>query len=82
MVEVLITGGLMFLSYYYHSFIPVSVSCVGVLLESHISFHIWLDESLIILNIFTCGINPLLSIVPELRHLFEVSRKSIMALKK
>ena len=32
-------GGLTLLSYHCHSLLPAGVSCVGVLLESHISFH-------------------------------------------
>ena len=39
MVECIKTAGLTLLSYHCHSLLPAGVSCVGVLLESHISFH-------------------------------------------
>ena len=39
MVESVKMGGLTLLSYHCHSLLPAGVSCVGVLLESHISFH-------------------------------------------
>jgi S-adenosylmethionine/arginine decarboxylase-like enzyme len=37
MVEVINEGGLTLLSYHCHALVPSGVSCVGVLLESHIS---------------------------------------------
>jgi hypothetical protein len=39
MVQSIKTAGLTLLSYHCHSLLPAGVSCVGVLLESHISFH-------------------------------------------
>lgn len=39
MVQCIKTAGLTLLSYHCHSLLPAGVSCVGVLLESHISFH-------------------------------------------
>lgn len=41
MVELINMSGLTMLSYHCHGLPPVGVSCVGVLLESHISFHTW-----------------------------------------
>jgi hypothetical protein len=41
MVEVVTEAKLTLLSYHCHSLEPAGVSCVGVLLESHISFHTW-----------------------------------------
>jgi len=67
-------AGLTLLSYHCHSLLPAGVSCVGVLLESHISFHTWPDEGVITLDLFTCGSNPLLPVVPELERLFGVPR--------
>uniref|UniRef100_A0A7S2R241 PABS domain-containing protein n=1 Tax=Eucampia antarctica TaxID=49252 RepID=A0A7S2R241_9STRA len=74
MVEVIQSAGLTLLSYHCHSLIPAGVSCVGVLLESHISFHTWPDEGVITLDLFTCGSNPLLPVLPELERLFGIPR--------
>ena len=41
MVDTVSNAGLTMLSYHCHKLIPKGVSCVGVLLESHISFHTW-----------------------------------------
>jgi hypothetical protein len=41
MVDTVNNAGLTMLSYHCHKLIPKGVSCVGVLLESHISFHTW-----------------------------------------
>ena len=41
MVDLIEMSGLTMLSYHCHGLEPVGVSCVGVLLESHISFHTW-----------------------------------------
>merc|ERR1712238_440100 len=76
MVEVVTAGGSTLLSYHCHSLIPAGVSCVGVLLESHISFHTWPDEGVITLDMFTCGAAPLLPVVPELKRLFGPPRES------
>eukprot|EP00549_Striatella_unipunctata_P007442 CAMPEP_0118694322 /NCGR_PEP_ID=MMETSP0800-20121206/12440_1 /TAXON_ID=210618 ORGANISM="Striatella unipunctata, Strain CCMP2910" /NCGR_SAMPLE_ID=MMETSP0800 /ASSEMBLY_ACC=CAM_ASM_000638 /LENGTH=789 /DNA_ID=CAMNT_0006592737 /DNA_START=134 /DNA_END=2503 /DNA_ORIENTATION=- len=67
-------GGFTLLSYHCHSLQPAGVSCVGVLLESHISFHTWPAEGVITLDLFTCGPNPLLPLVPLIQKLFGVPR--------
>lgn len=41
MVDLIKMSGLTMLSYHCHGLPPVGVSCIGVLLESHISFHTW-----------------------------------------
>jgi len=74
MVESVKVGGLTLLSYHCHSLLPAGVSCVGVLLESHISFHTWPEEGVITLDLFTCGSNPLLPVVPDLERLFGIPR--------
>lgn len=74
MVDTVKSAGLTLLSYHCHSLVPAGVSCVGVLLESHISFHTWPEEGVITLDLFTCGEKPLLPIVPELERLFGVPR--------
>ncbi len=53
---------------------PAGVSCVCVILESHISFHTWSEEGVVTLDLFTCGDNPLLPVVPKLEKLFGVPK--------
>jgi len=74
MVEVVNQAELTLLSYHCHSMIPTGVSCVGVLLESHVSFHTWPGQGVITLDLFTCGPNTLLPVVPIIERLFGVPR--------
>ena len=74
MVEVVNGAKLTLLSYHCHSLEPAGVSCVGVLLESHISFHTWPEEGVITLDLFTCGPNNLMPVVPTIEKLFGVPR--------
>jgi S-adenosylmethionine decarboxylase proenzyme len=74
MVDVIEMSGLTLLSYHCHGLEPIGVSCVGVLLESHVSFHTWPIEGVITLDLFTCGPQPLLPLVPILERLFGVPR--------
>ncbi len=74
MVDLVNSVELIMLSYHCHSLIPLGVSCVGVLLEGHISFHTWPEEGVITLDLFTCGERSLLFIVPEVERLFGVPR--------
>ncbi|EEC45063.1 predicted protein, partial [Phaeodactylum tricornutum CCAP 1055/1] len=55
MVDLITLSGLTLLSYHCHALLPTGVSCVGVLLESHISFHTWPKSGVIALDLFTCG---------------------------
>lgn len=72
MVDTVQEAELTLLSYHCHSLIPSGVSCVGVLLESHISFHTWPDDGVITLDLFTCGSKPLLPAVDTIQRLFGV----------
>ena len=74
MQETVKRGGLTMLSYHCHSLHPAGVSCVGVLLESHISFHTWPDEGVITLDLFTTSENPLLPLLPTIEELFGIPR--------
>mmetsp|Transcript_16146 Transcript_16146/g.37021 ORF Transcript_16146/g.37021 Transcript_16146/m.37021 type:complete len:310 (-) Transcript_16146:10-939(-) len=76
MVDTVNHAGLTMLSYHCHKLIPKGVSCVGVLLESHISFHTWPDEGVITLDLFTCGNNPLVPVVKTIQELFGIPRKN------
>ena len=72
MIELVNECGLTLLSYHCHMLEPVGVSCVGVLLESHVSFHTWPWEGVITLDLFTCGPNSLLPVVSLAQSLFAV----------
>lgn len=74
MQETVKAGGLTMLSYHCHSLHPAGVSCVGVLLESHISFHTWPDEGVITLDLFTTSEKPLLPLLPTIEELFGIPR--------
>lgn len=73
MLEVVVESGLTLLSYHCHALIPSGVSCVGVLLESHISFHTWPTDGVITLDLFTCGSKPLLPAVQTMERLFGIA---------
>eukprot|EP00559_Dactyliosolen_fragilissimus_P004283 CAMPEP_0184866438 /NCGR_PEP_ID=MMETSP0580-20130426/22345_1 /TAXON_ID=1118495 /ORGANISM="Dactyliosolen fragilissimus" /LENGTH=856 /DNA_ID=CAMNT_0027366133 /DNA_START=152 /DNA_END=2722 /DNA_ORIENTATION=+ len=75
MVDVVNESKLTLLSYHCHSLLPKGVSCVGVLLESHISFHTWPDEGVITLDLFTCGSAHLIPVMPLIKRLFAVPQE-------
>lgn len=75
MLELVYECGLTLLSYHCHSMTPMGVSCAGVLLESHVSFHTWPAEGVITLDLYTCGDESLLPIVPLAEQLFGVPRE-------
>lgn len=72
MVSLISSSGLTLLSYHCHSLQPMGISCVGVLLESHVSFHTWPTEGVITLDLFTCGSQSLLPSVSLIQDLFGV----------
>jgi S-adenosylmethionine decarboxylase proenzyme, Bacillus form len=72
MVNVVNESKLTLLSYHCHKLIPMGVSCVGVLLESHISFHTWPEAGVITLDLFTCGNGELIPVLPVIERLFAV----------
>jgi len=74
MVAVAAQSKLTLLSYHCHSLIPSGVSCVGVLLESHVSFHTWPLEGVITIDLFTCGSGLLVPVLPIIENLFAVPR--------
>ena len=77
MLEIVYECGLTLLSYHCHGLQPSGVSCVGVLLESHVSFHTWPSQGVITLDLFTCGPNSLLPIFNNFRKLFSVPSTSL-----
>jgi S-adenosylmethionine decarboxylase proenzyme len=72
MLDVVGSCGLTLLSYHCHGLQPNGVSCVGVLLESHVSFHTWPSKGVITLDLFTCGSQSLLPIVSKVERLFGI----------
>lgn len=74
MISVVRSAGLTLLSYHCHSLTPAGVSCVGVLLESHISCHTWPEEGVITLDLFTCGPKGLLPTIPDIETKFGIPR--------
>ena len=72
MIEVVNDSRLTLLSYHCHKLVPSGISCAGVLLESHVSFHTWPEQGVITFDLFTCGAQPLLPVVPVIRRLFEI----------
>jgi S-adenosylmethionine decarboxylase proenzyme len=76
MVQTVQQAGLTMLSYHCHKLSPAGISCVGVLLESHISFHTWPEEGVITLDLFTCGAKPLLPVVPVMEDLFGIGENA------
>jgi S-adenosylmethionine decarboxylase proenzyme len=78
MVDVVWESDLTLLSYHCHALFPMGVSCVGVLLESHISFHTWPEAGVITLDLFTCGSGLLIPILPLIERLFAVPQEPVL----
>jgi S-adenosylmethionine decarboxylase proenzyme len=76
MLELVDKCGLTLLSYHCHQLKPSGVSCAGVLLESHVSFHTWPSNGVITLDLYTCGPNSLLPVVPVVEKLFAIVSSS------
>ena len=72
MVELIDECDLTLLSYHCHSLTKRGVSCAGILLESHVSFHTWPSEGVISLDLFTCGELDLLPVVSTVETLFAI----------
>lgn len=76
MLDLVDKCGLTLLSYHCHKLKPNGVSCAGVLLESHVSFHTWPLQGVITLDLYTCGPNSLLPLVPLVEKLFAVPQEN------
>jgi S-adenosylmethionine/arginine decarboxylase-like enzyme len=48
------------------------VSCVGILLESHVSFHTFPSFGSIMFDLFSCGANSLLPLLVDIQQLFAI----------
>jgi S-adenosylmethionine decarboxylase proenzyme len=76
MIDIVALSDLTLLSYHCHTWKPVGVSCIGVLLESHISLHTWPLQGVIILDLFTCGNKSLLPFLPIIEERFAIPKRS------
>lgn len=74
MMDLVDLSGLTLLSYHCHELEPAGVSCAGVLLESHVSFHTWPAQGVITLDLFTCGPASLVPYIPVVERLFSIPR--------
>ncbi|CAB9507856.1 Polyamine aminopropyltransferase [Seminavis robusta] len=74
MMDLVDLSGLTMLSYHCHELEPAGVSCAGVLLESHVSFHTWPAEGVITLDLFTCGPASLVPYIPVVQRLFSIGK--------
>lgn len=74
MMDLVNMSGLTMLSYHCHEMKPSGVSCAGVLLESHVSFHTWPAQGVITLDLFTCGDASLVPYVPVVEELFCIGK--------
>jgi S-adenosylmethionine decarboxylase proenzyme len=74
MMELVDMSGLTMLSYHCHELEPAGVSCAGVLLESHVSFHTWPAQGVITLDLFTCGPASLVPYIPVVEKLFGIGK--------
>lgn len=73
MVRLIEEAGAILLSYHCHSLVPMGVSCIGVLLQSHVSVHTWPGEGVAILDLFTCGsTDPLIHMLSAIEELFAI----------
>ena len=76
LVDLIEVVGSTLLSYHCHSMFPMGVSCIGVLLSSHVSIHTWPKEGVIVIDLFTCGVAPLIPILPTIEKLFSIPSQS------
>lgn len=74
MIELVNVSTLTLLSYHCTRIQPMGVSCIGILLESHISFRTWPLEGVVHFDLFSCGPVALLPLVPTVREYFGLPR--------
>ena len=79
MVKLVEKSSLTMLSYHCHSYERNGVSCIGVLMESHVSLHSFPAFGILALDLFTCGRNnPLLPIIPYIEEIFGQSERAAL----
>ncbi|GKY96752.1 hypothetical protein MPSEU_000634600 [Mayamaea pseudoterrestris] len=85
LIELIRSSGLTMLSYHCHDILSggsnvaaangtstklAGVSCIGVLLESHVSIRTWPAHGVMVMDLFTCGEGDLRPLLPMIRNLF------------
>ena len=60
------------LSYHCHPISPIGVSCAGILVKGHVSVRTWPKEGIVTIDLFTCGDEPLVPVVPVVEKLFAI----------
>ena len=71
MIDLVNSSGLTMLSYHCHTLTTAGVvSCVGVLLESHVAFHAFSLSDRLYLDLYTCGPNSILPLLEDVQALF------------
>mmetsp|Transcript_42960 Transcript_42960/g.90246 ORF Transcript_42960/g.90246 Transcript_42960/m.90246 type:complete len:925 (+) Transcript_42960:227-3001(+) len=78
MIDLINESKLTLLSYHCHTLVPMGVSCAGVLLESHVAFHTWPLEGSIVMDLFTCGAEPLIPVLPMIKNLFGIPSQDLV----
>ncbi len=73
LLEIINETNLTLLSYHCHDNKPSRVSCVGILLQSHISVHSWPKFGIVALDLYTCGPGDLVPMIPEIERIFAIA---------
>jgi len=81
-INVVNESHLTLLSYHCHGLLDTGVSCVGVLLESHISLHTWPENGVILFDLYTCGPDSLLPLVPIIEKSFAIKEEKFEELPR
>jgi len=63
-------SGMTLLSYHCHRLQPVGVSCVGILLQSHVALHTWPERGVVTIDLFACGPHSVRPLVPSVAAIF------------
>ena len=79
MIDIIAQSEFTLLSYHCRGLIPEGVSCVGILLEGHVSLDTWPSERVITLDLFTCGSKSSLPLVQVMYKLFGLPRQGGVA---
>lgn len=76
MVDVVVKEAkLTLLSCHCYKLKQMGVSCVGILLQSHIALHTWPELGVITLDLYTCGPGDLVPLMPTIEKLFAIPQE-------
>jgi len=74
MVKLAKESSLALLSYHCHRLKPAGVSCAGILLKSHVTFHTWPLQEAITLDLFTSKTESIIPLLSSIEKLFGVPK--------